>query len=560
MKRAATIDQKRKKRLFDESNPLLRSNRNKQKQRAFDAATEYFKKYKDPLNATLYSVFGPQFFARAAIWLDPLSEFRNAKGIISYPNRYREKPGFDMNGTVKSVIHHTRSQNFIEGDPTIIPEYITSEGDEEVNITNDGNGDYLSWMRDTTNFSRKGQLVYEGDEPRLLEDAPFGQLEMMKLSSNTTGSPNVIFQRQTEKRFFFADGVILPQFEASVDQFVTDIDGPCTSVNGFLLHPELEDFSNTFMNDNVSGMIVNALASKRVYNSFYNIVELKDLPALVKSIHNFQEFLRSSIDKFSKLAELDKELSSLYLAWQFGVKSTIDAGRGLMKTPEKVAKKINYLIDRHNKVTTSRFTRRWLNADVDVDIPTFEFHLPPWVEVLSQNVSKRFDIELRCAINQTVQFPRVAVPSITDRDYRKLIGLEPRIEDIYNLIPFTWLVDWFGGVGQYISIMENIHSDRQLINYGFLTIVITETTLHQAELKVQDSSQVYYIDNDDVRHDIENIVVDRVFPYRREYTRKYQRRVDIGVLEGVRSFGNGLINLSDFQNSILGSLFSQRVK
>jgi hypothetical protein len=55
------------------------------------------------------------------------------------------------------------------------------------------------------------------------------------------------------------------------------------------------------------------------------------------------------------------------------------------------------------------------------------------------------------------------------RFYGDQIGLIPRFIDVYNIIPWTWLVDWFTGLGNYLELIEETNHDPVLINWGMIT-------------------------------------------------------------------------------------------
>jgi hypothetical protein len=561
MKRTATVDQRRSNAAYSQSNPLLPFNRSKQRQRAFDAATEYFKRYKTPLTDTLQSLFGTEFFARAALWLDPLAPFRNSAGIIGYENRLREKPGFEHRGHVISTEHSITSQNHLDDYPKPVSEFITSESDNpQFDFVNDDATKWTSYMWDSTRSSRAWEDSYASGEIYDRAIPSFGTMHFSKTKSEDYLTPNVVFTGYDEKQFIFADGVVTPFYNRQ--RFVNrlSIDGSCTSVSGSIFVDDLETHALDFMNENVSSILPGALASRRSFNLAYQVSELKDLPGLLRDIGNLQHLIETYVkNPLKKLTELDKDLASLNLSWEFGVKSFASAVKGLLNLPEKATKRLNYLISRNSKVSTGRSMRSWLNYDFGGTLPTFTFHLPNWVEVLDEHVERRVDIELRCVVNQTIQFPVLAVPSISNFDYLRLIGAVPTPADVYNIIPFSWLLDWFGGLGDYVDLMDAIHSDDQLINYGFLTIVINESLTHTANLKVTSETYHWYSPSPGVTIDIDHSFSSKAMPYKKTYSRKYQQRVDIGSLEGVKSFGFFQTNLSDFQSKILGSLFSQRL-
>jgi hypothetical protein len=556
MKRLAPLTYKQRNLQYQEAQPLLQHNRRNQKQRAFDAATEYFKKHKSPLTDTLQSLFGTKFFARAALWLDPLAPFRNTAGIICYENRHREKPSFTDGGTVTDRFLSREYRTYWPDDPKPYAEFLYSTGTEETPTVIEINGNvWYSRMDDSTRKSRDWANSWGSDDKYDRRIPSYGTMTMDKFSSVTTGSPNVVYKKYEEYNYLSGGEPYGPLYSRVVDTNRLSIDGTCVTSSGSLFILDLDDFAIEFMNDNVSGMIQDAIATRRSFDLTYQIAELKDIPRLLKSIGDLRDLVSKYIKDPSKFLSIDKEIGNLYLSWEFGVAPMHKALKDLMMLPERATKRLNYLIKRNGKVSTGRSKRVWSNAAPKQGLPTFEFSLPSWIEVQDQEVTRTFNIELRCIVNQTIQFPQLAVPSISDKDYQKLIGLRPTAEDIYNIIPFTWLIDWFGGLGSYIGIMSAIHDDRLLINYGFLTIVITEELHHKAGLKVSNAVGHYH---NGVQLSYKED--EWVFPYHRTYTRKYQRRVSIGDLEGVKSFGFLKTNLTDFQTSILGALFSQRAK
>lgn len=74
-------------------------------------------------------------------------------------------------------------------------------------------------------------------------------------------------------------------------------------------------------------------------------------------------------------------------------------------------------------------------------------------------------------INGTFDFPTVNVPHFRERFYLDQVGLIPRFTDVYNIIPWTWLVDWFTGFGNYLELIEETNHDPLLINWGLITAV-----------------------------------------------------------------------------------------
>lgn len=556
MRRPAPLGIKQKRNAYQGSQPLLPVNRSNQRRRAFDAATEFFKKYKSPLTDTLQDVFGTAFFARAALWLDPISKFRNTAGIYCYANRLREKPGFTHNGTIVNRTRIRNGQTYnLEAPTKLLPLQMQVVGEEEESVINDNATSWISFMRDSTRKSRDWDNSFTFNEAYSADPPSYGEMEMHNVKSETIADPNtvngsdLIYSHRGPEGTFEYQQYILDEVTT-----VAFVDGSCTSVSGSIFVEDIEAYALKTMNDNVLSMISQASASKRVFNLAYQITELKDIPRLLGDIGALQRLVSKYVKNPLKLAELDKEISNLFLSWKFGAESAYSAFKGLMKLPEKATKRLNYLIRRNGKVSTGRSKHAFVEDMSDQELPTFEFILPSWITADNQEVTRTFSVELRCVVNQTIKFPELAVPSITDKDYLELVGAIPTAEDLYNVIPFSWLVDYFVGIGDYIGVLTAIHSDRELINFGFMTIVIVEELQHKATLKVSNRLR-HSLDGVGVISDVTTV---KEFPYLRKYTRKYQHRVSVGDLDGVKSVGFFQTNLSDFQLSILGSLFSQR--
>lgn len=559
MRRPAPLTYKQKRNAYQGSQPLLPINRSNQKQRAFDAATEFFKKYKSPLTDTLQDIFGTQFFASAALKLDPLSAFENTAGIYCFANRLRERSGFTHYGTIIDRTQIRNGQNYNLEAPTVISDLVMSiVGEEETSVSNDDTTAWTSFMWDSTRNSRDWENSYTFNEAYDKSTPSFGGMEMHNVKSETVNDPNFATRSDLVYTHRGAEGTFeYQQFILDETTNVCLIGGSCTSVSGSLFVDDIGAYALKTMNDNVFSLIQSASAAKRVFNLWYQVSELRDIPKLIGSIKDLRKLItKYATNPKSVGKDLDRQVANLGLSWKFGVESTYSAVKGLMKLPEKATKRLNYLIGRNGKVSTGRSKRQFVEDSFDAELPTFEFHLPSWITVADEDVTRNIQVELRCVVNQTIQFPRLAVPSITDKDYRRLVGAAPNAEDIYNVIPFSWLVDYFVGIGDYIGVMSAIYSDTQVLNYGFMTIVIVEELEHKATLKVS-SHESHIVTGMGTVSDKETV---KDIPYLRKYKRKYQQRVSIGELDGVKSVGFFQTNLSDFQLSILGALFSQRAK
>lgn len=157
------------------------------------------------------------------------------------------------------------------------------------------------------------------------------------------------------------------------------------------------------------------------------------------------------------------------------------------------------------------------------------------------------------AINATFQFPPAELPSLRESLVDKLYGENPTIDTLYNLTPWSWLLDWFTGFGEYVNIIERINTDPSLINYGYITYASRGILRGDATLSWIDSDTRYY--RPDVSH---TYTTKRTVGASSQYEFSFQKRVNMSDL-GVAST---LVepSLNSFQSSILGALLAQRIR
>jgi uncharacterized protein YlbG (UPF0298 family) len=312
------------------------------------------------------------------------------------------------------------------------------------------------------------------------------------------------------------------------------------------------------------GMLKNITPQSRDYSLFRNIIELRDVPRTILQLRTTLQNLRSQelVLDLSKLSlKFKKKIFSLttalddipseYLAYHFGWKQTYSDTLGLLRSPGRIAKKINLLIERNGKPTTYRTKRNFVLSDTG--IPGFGDYVVPYGESQDGSVQHRLDreIELRMMVNTTFTFPNVDLPDFVEQQFIDQLGIYPRATDIYNLVPWTWLIDWFSGLGNYVEIIDNINHDRSLINYGFLT--------YESKGKVTSILNTHVENNSTITHNnISTHTVNKVYSSHSsvwEYT--FQRRKDLAGILDVNATSDPT-SLTPYQNSILGALLTQR--
>jgi hypothetical protein len=535
------------------------------KTRFLDASKEFFKNSKEPFSKVLYDVFGPEFFYQANVWLDPLWEFRFTGILYSDETRYREKRQPLVDGFVRETNQFKEFRNYFTDDPNSYPEYFY-EGSEQVydspRITPPISHN-LEWIGDSTNSTRSWNSSYSNTYAYGRDMPSFGAMSLYR--SKIDGSnQNRIYKTSKWTYFLADDNGPTALYRRIEDRFFIDIDGLPATVDSDLRPSDLMmyEWADTLLNEKIFDVLPSALANRRVFDTARNITELKDLPATVASVKSLRDLCRKlSTDPAATIRTLDKEIGNLYLSWKFGVESTVSAVESMMRIPEKAAKKLNYLIRRSGKISSGKSRRIYKNVSPPdaIPIPSFTYALPSWAEIVSQETTRSYDVEYRVAVNQSINFPKLAVPSYSDSNYRKILGLNLTPGDIYHLLPWTWLIDWFSSVGKYVDILQAMHADDQLINYGFATVIITETVNHKCIVKVTSAEGSEYTPiGETVPVSLSYSSSEQLHTFQRTWVRTFRRRVEISTLEGVITFGIFQKGLSDFQTKILAALFAQR--
>jgi hypothetical protein len=330
---------------------------------------------------------------------------------------------------------------------------------------------------------------------------------------------------------------------------------------------------------NLDHLLGKCLPGRRYFNLAYQIGELKDLPQLIRgtlsawrdieTLVGKEEFKKAltnpqwwSQSKIRRLApylervgvkiEIDKSISSAYLTFKFGWQSMYQAVVGLVNKPKEAAKDTNLVIDRNGKFTTLSSGFNY-EESVTSTVPNITMYQPVYWNTdpslpVSQTATRK--VKLRCVVNSGVNFPTVDLPRLRQKVFLEKLGVIPTPGDLYDLVPFTWLVDWFAGLGEYIHLMENINSDRALINWGFMT--------YSSVLQVRSSLHLYA--DTTTSYDFIPPNVWTVTNQKERYNpsalfeAKYILRKSLKSLASVKTYSGG--NLSSYQYSILTALFS----
>jgi hypothetical protein len=318
------------------------------------------------------------------------------------------------------------------------------------------------------------------------------------------------------------------------------------------------DYNIGLIQANVVEMLKGYSPQNRDYTLFRNVVELKDIR---QSVLQLQDSLSSLSKLFTSLGTQPKLRSSIfdlketaskipgeYLSFHFGWKQTYNDLLELVMLPGKMSKRLNFLIARAGKPTTFRSSRKFVSGENGISAFDYDYGYEYDIAVESRIVRES---ELRLVVNATFDFPPIDSPRFRFNYFMDRIGLIPRPTDIYNLIPWTWLVDYFTGLGNYVECIDNLNRDPNLINWGMITCDSTGKYVTQLTSKSQRTIYSYANGIGGVINGFHPNNHSSVYDFECQTRRDVSTALDVNATSIESS-------LSSYQKSIIGALLLQR--
>lgn len=311
-------------------------------------------------------------------------------------------------------------------------------------------------------------------------------------------------------------------------------------------------------------LVRRAVPTSRYDSLLRNVIELRDIPRSVLQLRDtlggFREIYRSISDRSIRDAvfgfDAKRHLSGEYLSFQFGWRQLYNDLRKMLTSPERVAKRLNRLVSSAGKKAMYGSTIKFSDA-LPSSSPTLHLGLSADREYspFSTQTAGVRNCHLRCSMKATFRFPDANVPKFREEYFARSIGTNLVPGDFYDLIPWSWLVDWFTGAGEYLHAVQEINDDPSLIDYGFISSRVESTLDYHYKYRelVLRSFTIDGIQQND--------------PVYNYYDRTYQAgatvvsyvRKDASTLMDMKSPSN-YQGLSLYKQTILGALFAQRMK
>lgn len=215
-----------------------------------------------------------------------------------------------------------------------------------------------------------------------------------------------------------------------------------------------------------------------------NIGELKDLPSMVKG--NFESFVPN-------FARYDKAL----LSWQFGWRPMIKAVREMIDAQQKIEKRLDWLIRNNGRPVRTRATivDRKYNMTVASSGPGNSNTFPVLVTAGYRNAGQRITTTYSTERVWASARMRYWLPTgpggvvYKKQLIRLLNGGYVNASVLYNLVPWSWLIDWFSNVDYLVKNLDAGIADRLAADYFYVmghfeNVAINETFFEANHLGV----------------------------------------------------------------------------
>lgn len=508
----------------------------------YEYSSQKRRRSSDGLEGLLYKLMPYNLIGSVAFAVDPLSQFKVSATRISPATRNRSRFGTSVTG-LRSYTQHRHYFQY----STKIPIQPATTTDTDTVFTQIAQPSMIDRSSDITALDRpQGSTMGEFSS---WKSRPWS-------SSRSAHRHDYIEGTYTDaqgRKYFYLDH--------------TDYNYSMRGPSGYISRARVETLRNQIESRALAVMQANVLrlykgcsAQKKATTLFRNAVELRDLPKSVLQlketlinlrnwsvVHQVPQKLLEQLHSFkTNLRDIPKE----YVSYAFGWRQTYSDLQDLLLSTERISKRINFLIRRNGKATTYRAQAKVPGAFATTsgfDYAMFNGESSP---IIDSNVV--YEHNLRMVINTTFEFPEVDTPTFRKKEFIRQLGVVPSPMDLYNLTPWTWLVDWFTGLGNYLETIERINTDRELINWGLLTCVTEGRLQTTMQTKMQTTEQygapfgpILYYHRSNSHASILSF--------------SHHLRRDVSDLYDVGTAGD-TTTLSPYQLSILGALLAMRAR
>lgn len=211
----------------------------------------------------------------------------------------------------------------------------------------------------------------------------------------------------------------------------------------------------------------------------------------VKPVNSLGQFIAELRDVKSQFTGLKRGLRTLkdlghhYLNIQFGWKPFLSDLQSFLCNGQKIARRMSYIRRNNGKWikrggTISNTDSRSSLTDMDVIIPhlPYQFYPPTGATKAKRWITNETHIWFEARM-------KYYIPSLSSDDgrnfwtsplLRKMWGLELSPSLVWELLPWSWLFDWFSDIGDFYSNISDQAYDNLVAKYAY--VMETKETIY----------------------------------------------------------------------------------
>lgn len=201
------------------------------------------------------------------------------------------------------------------------------------------------------------------------------------------------------------------------------------------------------------------------------IAELKDVPGMVKRIRN--DWKRT----MSNYGEAPARYGNLYLTWMFGIAPVISDLKNLYETYKNQEIILAQLKRDNGKGIRRRKKLASVIRSTTTNFPTNFGAFYPQVphEISSVQRVNTYKKDVWFSGRFRYYIPDIGTVEWERRAIRSLYGMVPKLALIWELTPWSWLVDYFASVGDVLDNLQDDLAENLVADYAYLMASQYET-------------------------------------------------------------------------------------
>lgn len=215
--------------------------------------------------------------------------------------------------------------------------------------------------------------------------------------------------------------------------------------------------------------------TRPLFSGLNSAYELREIPAMIRSVRN--RFAESGLHRVRNLRKFRKSVGDSWLEGAFGWAPLFNDICNLVETQRQVHKRIEWLLRNNGKPVRTQCKlvddrtvvteNEWVNDWGSVN--------PLLVTQFYNGTPQVYDtLETSNKIWATARWRYWLPPQPKDVKYPTRLWLQlygvdvPSPSVIWNALPWTWLIDWFVGVGTILQNLEAGVADRLAADYIYV--------------------------------------------------------------------------------------------